>query len=70
MKLSDGRFKQATISTYVNGQLVLDEIIYCKKSDKFTYAVVDTTDQTIVKNGFNTKLDAWKCLVQYEEGEI
>ena len=62
--------KQATIRTYVKGQPILDEVIYCKKSDKFTYAVVDTTDQTVVKNGFNSKLDAWKYLVQYEEGEI
>ena len=55
---------------YVNGQPILDEVIYCKKSDKFTYAVEDTTDQTILKNGFKTKLDAWKYLVQYEEGEV
>lgn len=63
--------KQATIKTYVNEQPIPpDEISYWKKSDKFTYAVVDTTDQTVVKNRFNTKLDAWKYLAQYEEGEI
>jgi hypothetical protein len=63
--------KQAIIKTYVNGQPTpLDTISYWKNSDKFTYAVVDTTDKIVVKNGFNTKLDAWKCLVQYEECEI
>ena len=63
---------QADIELYVNGN-PLDGCWYeHQKRDVLTYKVSKKIDGNFVglSNPFKTKLQAWKYLVQFEEGNI
>ena len=62
--------KNATIKTLVSGkEIPKDGVSYWKKSDKFTY-MVQPDNQADNSPIFQTKLKAWKYLVQYENGAL
>ena len=60
----------ATIKILVNGkEIPRGGVSYWKKSDKFTY-MVQPYNQADNSPIFQTKLKAWKYLVQYENGTL
>ena len=62
--------QSATIKSLVNGkEIPKDGVSYWKKSDKFTY-MVQPDNQADNSPIFQTKLKAWKYLVQYENGAL
>ena len=61
--------KLATIKTLVNSKEVPAGWSSWKKTDKFTY-MVQPYNQADNSPIFETKLKAWKYLVQYENGVL
>ena len=62
--------QSATIKSLVNGkEIPKDGVSYWKKSNKFTY-MVQPYNQADNSPIFETKLKAWKYLVQYENGTL
>ena len=83
MKLNENKYKySANIETYINGKTLKEagltyppggnaHYVY-KRGDVNTYRVSKKENGEFIglSESFNTKLEAWDYLVQFEEGKI